>query len=148
MHRCQHCQRMTNEPRRGLCRQCYRDPAVRARYRRYPAGAWLPGAESWTEADRSMLRYFFKRGLSDKEIAAKMGRSVGSIVGARHRLGLAVDSKRMGSHRMRDWRELARLIRAGWKTVDAAEILGITLDAAYKGVRRLGLQKKRATCRK
>jgi hypothetical protein len=79
--RCLECKRLTAEPRRGLCRGCYRDPEVRDCY-----DSARPGV--WDARQLQDLIDMVQLGVPDKQIARKLGRTIWAIEKRRQRLGL------------------------------------------------------------
>ena len=104
VRRCMECCKVVNKDVcRGLCRKCYSDKAVRDRYPRLNLGCHHETARDWDEIDLTRLKRFFHRGHSDKYIAERLRRSVGSVCKRRQRLGLIVSRARQNYHRKIAW---------------------------------------------
>lgn len=98
--RCMECYRVVSkDARRGLCRPCYRDPEIRKNYPTLPRGYWSPESRAWDDIDVGRLRKFFSRGYSDRYIAKRLRRSVGSVTKCRQRLGMVVSRARQDEHK-------------------------------------------------
>lgn len=101
--KCLECRRpVGSDCRRGLCRRCYRNPAVAERYEPLPRGPWsLAGYTNWSGYDRVKLIELYESGLSDREIGLRLGRSSGAIAKQRYRMGLMwVYQSRQGIRRI------------------------------------------------
>lgn len=98
MKRCQHCNRLCSWQARGLCPRCHRDPEVRGGY---PAQY----ESAWGERDLSLLEDLLERSLTDRQIAAALGRSVHAVKLRRLKLGIEKHCK-LSPHK-------ASLIREG-----------------------------------
>lgn len=105
--RCLECNRVVGgDGRRGLCGRCRRDTVIRDSYDTLPRGCWTEDAKQWDGSpDTLILMELFGNGLSDKQIALQMGRSVGGVCKARQRLGLKVSRARQAKHRKAAWVE-------------------------------------------
>ena len=106
--RCLNCRRLfatgSLKPR-GLCRPCYQDQDIRDDYPYKVRGGWHRTARIWGLDEKALLMELYENGLSDKEIAGQLERSEGSVQKQRQRLGLAVDKRRQGAHRTREYLE-------------------------------------------
>lgn len=78
---------------RGLCKKCYNVPLIRDCYPTKPRGCWPAHAKVWDE-DVADLTMMFEEGKSDREIGAKLNRSIGCIRRYRQRIGLLRKPKR------------------------------------------------------
>ena len=99
------CRVVDRDVRRGLCRTCYRNVGIRKRYPTLARGCHHDTSRVWDEIDITRLKRFYHRGYSDKYIAEKLGRSVGSVCKQRQRLGLVVSHERQNYHRRLAWTE-------------------------------------------
>lgn len=98
--RCLHCGKVVGkDTRRGLCSRCRKDEEVLPLYPSLPRGSWPEGSRAWTVDESTELMQLYDAGLSDREIAARLRRSEGSVAKRRQRLGMKVDPLRQASHR-------------------------------------------------
>jgi hypothetical protein len=99
--RCLHCNGLTGVTvRRGLCQKCYNTP-IRRDYASRPRGLYR--YTGWDHLTVCRLVSLFKDGLSDRQIAKALRRSMQAVRKRRQRLGLRVSAARHGKH----WQEVA-----------------------------------------
>ena len=99
MRRCLECNRLTGDHRRGLCRRCYRDISVRDGYNLRPRGLWgKNGFACWGIDEESLLIDLFGKGLSDRDIAVVMNRTLWAVTKKRQRLGLTISQERRSAN--------------------------------------------------
>ncbi len=85
--------------RRGLCRPCYRNPDIRDDYPPLARGRWKEILHVWGAMNDAVLIEMYEMGLSDKQIATQLSRSVASVTKRRQRLGLRVSKRRESDHK-------------------------------------------------
>lgn len=126
---CRHCGNRVRwlRPRR-LCQEHYADPAVRARY---PVAR---DPRPWTAADLDALARLHRAGLTARELAERLGRTLPAVLGKALRVGLVrcrQDKRRR--------RKVVRLARAGLTDPQIAAKLRCAPSTVHYHRRRAGL---------
>lgn len=100
-----------------------------------------PEPKPWSERETDYLRKAYALGQTDTEIAADMGRTVGSIKNKRRALGLCDDSRGRGRGGRR-WRpaedkKLKKYYNQGISAYDIGQLLGRSLEGVESRLHRL-----------
>lgn len=96
-----------------------------------------PEPKPWSEREKDYLRKAYALGQTDTEIAADMGRTVGSIKNKRRALGLCDDSKSKRHWRPGEDKKLIKYYNQGVSAYDIGQLLGRSLDGVENRLHRL-----------
>ena len=96
-----------------------------------------PEPKPWSEREKDYLRKAYALGQTDTEIAADMGRTVGSIKNKRRALGLCNDSKSNRHWRPGEDKKLIKYYNQGVSAYDIGQLLGRSLEGVESRLHRL-----------
>lgn len=96
-----------------------------------------PEPKPWSERELDYLRKAYALGQTDTEIAADMGRTVGSIKNKRRALGLCNDSKSNRHWRPGEDKKLIKYYNQGVSAYDIGQLLGRSLEGVESRLHRL-----------
>lgn len=96
-----------------------------------------PEPKPWSERELDYLRKAYALGQTDTEIAADMGRTVGSIKNKRRALGLCNDSKSNRHWRPAEDKKLIKYYNQGVSAYDIGQLLGRSLEGVESRLHRL-----------
>lgn len=96
-----------------------------------------PEPKPWSERETDYLRKAYALGQTDIEIAADMGRTVGSIKNKRRALGLCDDSKGGRRWRPAEDKKLKKYYNQGISAYDIGQLLGRSLESVEGRLHRL-----------
>ena len=91
----------------------------------------------WSEREKDYLRKAYALGQTDTEIAADMGRTVGSIKNKRRALGLCDDSRGGRRWRPDEDKKLIKYYNQGVTYYDIGQLLGRSLDGVHNRLCKL-----------
>lgn len=96
-----------------------------------------PEPKPWSEREKDYLRKAYALGQTDTEIAADMGRTVGSVKNKRRALGLCNDSKSKRHWRPGEDKKLIKYYNQGVSAYDIGQLLGRSLEGVESRLHRL-----------
>ena len=96
-----------------------------------------PEPKPWSEREKDYLRKAYALGQTDTEIAADMGRTVGSIKNKRRALGLCDDSRSGRRWRPAEDKKLKKYYNQGVSAYDIGQLLGRSLEGVENRLHRL-----------
>ena len=96
-----------------------------------------PEPKPWSEREKDYLRKAYALGQTDTEIAADMGRTVGSIKNKRRALGLCDDSRSGRRWRPAEDKKLKKYYNQGVSAYDIGQLLGRSLEGVESRLHRL-----------